>query len=86
MQVIATARGYDNHSIREPGEQFEMNIDPALFELPEGKGRPTWLMPVGGYPKPKAAKPGKPEKAPATLAEAAQEQAGSVVQGAQDLA
>lgn len=45
MRVIATARGYDNVATREPGEEFDIDVDPKVFDLPPSK-RPTWFTPV----------------------------------------
>lgn len=61
MRVIATNRGYDNVTTREPGDEFEM---------PEGS-KGTWFRSLE-EPEP-AAKPVKvkSDKPPKTLGEAA---------------
>jgi len=45
MRVIATARGYDNTATREPGEEFDIDVDPKVFDLPPGR-KPSWYVPV----------------------------------------
>jgi hypothetical protein len=58
MRVVATAVGYDNFAMRQPGEEFDLpaGLTPEIFDKPEGKGRPTWFEPVDGLPKAAKAK------------------------------
>lgn len=44
MRVIATARGFDNTATREPGEEFDIDVNPDVFKDP--KTKPTWFVPV----------------------------------------
>lgn len=61
MRVIATNRGYDNVTTREPGDEFDM---------PEG-AKGSWFRRVGeALPEP-AAEPVQGKKAPRTMSEAA---------------
>jgi len=61
MQVIATKRGYDNVTIREPGDKFEMPDD----------ARGSWFRPADGTPVEQAPEPVKSKRPPKTMSEAA---------------
>lgn len=61
MRVKAIARGYDNLTLREEDEEFDFDVDPEVFKLPVGKGRPTWFVPVEAEAKAEKPKRGKDE-------------------------
>jgi hypothetical protein len=49
IRVVATLRGFDGVSIREPGEEFTMPADTMTAKKePDGKViAPTWFKPIG---------------------------------------
>lgn len=59
MRVIATARGFDGHVVREVDEEFD---------VPDG-AKGSWFLPVGEPLPAKPAKAEKPPKVAKTLAE-----------------
>lgn len=57
MRVIATAVGFDNITTRQPGEEFDVDVDPKVFAK-DSKVRPTWFVPAKAV---KVAGPSKDE-------------------------
>ena len=45
MRVIATAVGFDGMAVRNPGEEFDINVDEKVFDK-GSKSKPSWFEPV----------------------------------------
>ena len=45
MRVIATAVGFDGMAVRNPGDEFDINVDEKVFDK-GSKSKPSWFEPV----------------------------------------